>query len=67
MLRGGDATAMARAFMITNEGWSHPLVFRLQPGDALHEELCNLVVRLLEPEPRADAPGHRPGRTPRDL
>jgi AcrR family transcriptional regulator len=48
-VRSGDAHAMASALMIQNQGWNHPPVLRLEPGDALHEELAGSVVRHLSP------------------
>jgi AcrR family transcriptional regulator len=51
-VRAGDAEAIARALMIQNEGWNHPAVLKLTPGDPLHRELARGVVRHLE----SDAP-----------
>jgi len=49
-VRTGDADAMAQALLIQNEGWNHPAVLKLEPGDALHEELALGVVRHLAPD-----------------
>jgi AcrR family transcriptional regulator len=48
-VRSGNAYAMASALMIQNQGWNHPAVLRLEPGDALYEELAGCVVRHLSP------------------
>ncbi len=59
-VRAGDAEAMARAFMIQNQGLNHPMVLRLEPGDALHRELTRQVVRQLEADDdRRDRGAHR--------
>ena len=48
-LRDGDPASIALAFMITNQGWNHPRVLRMQPGDDLHHELTHAVVMQLAP------------------
>jgi len=47
VFRDGEATAIAHALMIQNEGWNHPGVLKLTPDDALHAELARGVVRHL--------------------
>ena len=54
-IRAGDASAMAHALMIQNQGLNHPAVLRLEAGDALHRELARSVVRHLA----ANDPGER--------
>lgn len=50
VLRAGDAGAIALAFMIANQGWHHPSVLRMQPGDDLHRELARCAVLQLAPQ-----------------
>ncbi|MEM1437051.1 MAG: TetR/AcrR family transcriptional regulator [Pseudomonadota bacterium] len=50
LIRRGDARAMAEVLTITAQSWNHPLVQRLQPGSALHHELIETVVRMLQPD-----------------
>lgn len=57
VVRPGPASAIALAWMIQDEGWNHPLVLRLTPGDALHAELARGVVRHLRAEHDADGSG----------
>ena len=40
VLREGDAEPIARAMMIASEGWNHPSVLKMEPGDGLHRELA---------------------------
>lgn len=51
LLRQGDARAIAEVLTITAQSWNSPLVQRLEPGSALHTELIESVVRMLQPDP----------------
>lgn len=50
VIREGDAPAMAQALVVITEGWYHPLIQKLKPDSALHQEMTEATVRLLAPE-----------------
>jgi hypothetical protein len=50
-IRDGDQQSMAQMLTIFAESWHHSLVQNLKPGDALHEELTQSLVRMLTPQP----------------
>ena len=50
LIRPGDPEAMAQMITVVSESWTHPLVQRLEPGSALHQELTESVVRMLSPD-----------------
>lgn len=49
-IRPGDASAMAKLLLITNQCWNHPFLRQVQPGDALYQEMTQLMVQLLAPQ-----------------
>lgn len=50
VIRPGDASAIAKMLLITNQCWNHPFLRQVQPGDALYQEMTQLMVQLLAPQ-----------------
>lgn len=49
-IRPGDVSALAKLLLITNQCWNHPFLRQVQPGDALYQEMTQLMVQLLAPQ-----------------
>ena len=49
MVRQGDADAMAKLLLMTNQCWNHPFLRELEPSDALYQEMTQLMLKLLAP------------------
>ncbi len=49
-IRLGDPVTLAQMLTVLTESWHHSLVQNLKPGDALHDQLTDALVRILEPE-----------------
>lgn len=50
LIRQEDPEAMARVVAVVSEAWNHPLVQRLEPGNAFHRALTGSIVRMLSPD-----------------
>lgn len=46
-IRAGNQKVMAQMLLVFSESWHHSLVQKLTPGDALHQELTQGLVRIL--------------------
>lgn len=49
VIRLGDPSAMAKLLLITNQCWNHPFLRQVQPGEALYQEMTQMMVQLLAP------------------
>lgn len=50
VIRAGDVVAMAQVVVVISEGWYHPLIQKLKPGSALHQEMTDVLTRMLCPQ-----------------
>lgn len=49
-IRLGDPVTMAQVLTVLTESWHHSLVQKVKPDDALHHELTDALVRILQSE-----------------
>lgn len=50
MIRAGEPQAIAQLLLVTNQSWNHPFLREAAPGDALHEEMAQVMERFLAPQ-----------------
>lgn len=54
-IRTGDSQAMAQMLNVIAQSSNHHLIQGLEPGGALHQEITQAMVRVLQPDPSNDA------------